>query len=79
MLEARFDWFGFLRFSLAIGALQMMLDRGEQLDWFSRPRSSLEAALAALAASTCSSSTPSPTEQPFIDPRMFPTATSSSA
>jgi len=32
---ARLDWFGFGMLSLAIGALQMMLDRGEQLDWFS--------------------------------------------
>ena len=32
---AGFDWFGFGMLSLAIGALQMMLDRGEQLDWFS--------------------------------------------
>jgi DHA2 family multidrug resistance protein len=33
----RFDWFGFLMLSLAIGALQMVLDRGEELDWFSSP------------------------------------------
>jgi DHA2 family multidrug resistance protein len=32
--ERRFDLFGFAMLSLAIGALQMMLDRGEQLDWF---------------------------------------------
>jgi DHA2 family multidrug resistance protein len=32
---AKLDWFGFGMLSLAIGALQMMLDRGEQLDWFS--------------------------------------------
>ncbi len=30
----RFDWFGFLALSLATGALQMMLDRGQELDWF---------------------------------------------
>ncbi len=33
--ERRFDLIGFALLSLAIGALQMMLDRGEQLDWFS--------------------------------------------
>ena len=33
--ERPFDFFGFAMFSLAIGALQMMLDRGEQNDWFS--------------------------------------------
>ena len=31
----RFDLFGFATLSLAIGALQMLLDRGEQNDWFS--------------------------------------------
>ena len=32
---AKLDWMGFGMHSLGIGALQMMLDRGEQLDWFS--------------------------------------------
>jgi DHA2 family multidrug resistance protein len=31
---AKLDWFGFGTLSLAIGALQVALDRGEQLDWF---------------------------------------------
>ena len=30
----RFDLFGFALLALALGGLQMMLDRGEQLDWF---------------------------------------------
>jgi DHA2 family multidrug resistance protein len=30
----RFDFFGFATLSLAIGLLQVMLDRGEQMDWF---------------------------------------------
>src|SRR5581483_9352479 len=29
-----FDWLGFATLSVAIGALQLMLDRGEQLGWF---------------------------------------------
>src|SRR5580692_5971700 len=32
--SARLDWIGFGALSLGIGALQMMLDRGETLDWF---------------------------------------------
>jgi MFS transporter, DHA2 family, multidrug resistance protein len=32
--KTRFDMFGFATLALAIGALQAMLDRGEQLDWF---------------------------------------------
>ncbi|MDE2469975.1 MAG: DHA2 family efflux MFS transporter permease subunit, partial [Bradyrhizobium sp.] len=31
--ELRFDWFGFLALSVAIGSLQIALDRGEQLGW----------------------------------------------
>ena len=29
----RFDWFGFTALAIAIGALQLALDRGEQLGW----------------------------------------------
>jgi MFS transporter, DHA2 family, multidrug resistance protein len=32
--NTRFDFFGFATLSIAIGALQAMLDRGEQQDWF---------------------------------------------
>ena len=31
----RFDWFGFVALAIGIGSLQIMLDRGEQLGWFS--------------------------------------------
>ncbi|NLR96111.1 DHA2 family efflux MFS transporter permease subunit [Rhizobium sp. P38BS-XIX] len=31
---AKLDWFGFGMLSIAIAALQLFLDRGEQLDWF---------------------------------------------
>jgi MFS transporter, DHA2 family, multidrug resistance protein len=30
----RFDWFGFVALAVGIGALQLMLDRGEQVGWF---------------------------------------------
>jgi DHA2 family multidrug resistance protein len=33
--KSRFDLLGFLALSLGVGALQMMLDRGELKDWFS--------------------------------------------
>ena len=32
--ELRFDWYGFAALAIGIGALQMMLDRGEQAGWF---------------------------------------------
>jgi len=31
----RFDWFGFVALAIGIGSLQIMLDRGEQVGWFS--------------------------------------------
>ena len=34
----KFSWYGFGMLSLGCGALQMMLDRGQTLDWFSSPR-----------------------------------------
>ena len=30
----RFDWVGFLVLAIGIGALQLMLDRGQRMDWF---------------------------------------------
>lgn len=44
----KFDWIGFAVLSLGIGALQMMLDRGEQKDWFSSSEILTEAVLAGL-------------------------------
>jgi len=46
-----FDMFGFATLSLSIGALQMLLDRGEQNDWFSSPETWIEAIV--LAMSLC--------------------------
>lgn len=34
IVKRRFDLFGFALLALALAGLQMMLDRGEQLDWF---------------------------------------------
>src|SRR5512143_202648 len=45
----RFDLLGFALLSLAIGALQMMLDRGESLDWFSNSEVVMEALVAGFA------------------------------
>jgi DHA2 family multidrug resistance protein len=44
----RFDWFGFGMLSIGIGALQLLLDRGEQLDWFGSTEIIVEAVIAAL-------------------------------
>jgi DHA2 family multidrug resistance protein len=39
----KLDWLGFGALSIAIGALQIFLDRGEQLDWFSSGEILIEA------------------------------------
>jgi DHA2 family multidrug resistance protein len=46
-----FDMFGFATLSLAIGSLQMLLDRGEQNDWFGSRETWLEAIVLALSLS----------------------------
>jgi len=43
-----FDWFGFTLLSLGIGALQLLLDRGESQDWFAATEIIVEAALSVL-------------------------------
>ena len=44
----RFDVFGFAMLALAVGAVQMMLDRGELKDWFGSTEIWIEATVAAL-------------------------------
>jgi DHA2 family multidrug resistance protein len=46
--EVPFAWLGFLTLSLGIGALQMMLDRGEDQGWFGSSEVVIEAVLAAV-------------------------------
>ena len=43
------DFFGFATLSLAIGAFQALLDRGEQLDWFGSTEIRIEALIAAIS------------------------------
>ncbi|SIN89385.1 MFS transporter, DHA2 family, multidrug resistance protein [Paraburkholderia phenazinium] len=47
--DVKFDAFGFATLALAIGALQAMLDRGEQLDWFGSNEIVTEALLASIS------------------------------
>ena len=44
----RFSWYGFAALALGCGALQMMLDRGQTLDWFGSREIMVEAVLAGL-------------------------------
>ena len=45
---SRFDWLGFAALSTGIGAFQLMLDRGQDLDWFSSREIVVEGILAGL-------------------------------
>jgi DHA2 family multidrug resistance protein len=46
--EMRFDWFGFIALATGIGALQLMVDRGEQLGWFGSTEIQIELIVAIL-------------------------------
>ncbi|SHH51588.1 MFS transporter, DHA2 family, multidrug resistance protein [Pollutimonas bauzanensis] len=48
-LLSRFDWFGFSMLAIAIGMLQLFLDRGEQADWFGSIEIRVEAACCVIA------------------------------
>ena len=43
----RFDWFGFIALAIGIGALQLLLDRGEQVGWFDSREIWIEAIVSA--------------------------------
>jgi len=46
--DLRFDWTGFAVLALGVGALQLMLDRGQDQDWFNSTEIIVEAVLAGL-------------------------------
>ena len=67
---AKLDWLGFGALSIAIGALQLMLDRGEQLNWFSSGEIILEATVTAAAFYVFLVHTFT-TDRPFVNPALF--------
>jgi DHA2 family multidrug resistance protein len=67
---AKLDWIGFGSLSIAIGAMQVFLDRGAQLDWFSSFEILIEAVVAASAFYIFLVHTFT-AEQSFVDPRLF--------
>jgi DHA2 family multidrug resistance protein len=62
-----FDWFGFATLSFAIGALQMLLDRGELKDWFGSTEICVEATIAGLAFYLFVVHTATSTDRSFLD------------
>jgi len=47
--KRQFDFFGFATLSIAVGSLQLMLDRGQQVDWFSAREIQIYAVVFALS------------------------------
>jgi DHA2 family multidrug resistance protein len=73
--RVRFDTFGFVTLSIAIGALQMLLDRGEQNDWFASTETWVELILTTLAFSYFIGHTLTrPAGQSFVDFRLLKNA-----
>lgn len=65
-----FDLLGFAFLSIGIGALQMMLDRGESLDWFNSHEVIVEAIVASLFLYLFIAHIFNH-QHPFIDPHLF--------
>jgi len=66
----RMDWAGFGLLSLAVGTFQLMLDRGEHLDWFTSAEIVIEAMIAALALYLFLVHVLT-TDRPFVDLSIF--------
>jgi DHA2 family multidrug resistance protein len=68
----RFDVFGFATLSIAIGTLQLLLDRGQQNDWFSAAETWIEVITLVVAATYFTAHTAlTPSEKSFVDFRLF--------
>jgi len=68
--ETRLDWTGFLALAIAIGAAQLMLDRGQRQDWFESTEIVIEAAIAIVAFYLFVVHSLSHA-RPFLDPRLL--------
>jgi len=68
--NAKLDLFGFAALSVAIGALQILLDRGEQKDWFGSGEIWIEAIIAASALYVFLVHTFT-ADEPFVRPGLF--------
>jgi len=66
-----FDFFGFATLSLAIGAWQMLLDRGELKDWFGSTEIWIEATIAGLCLYLFVVHTATATDRSFLNREML--------
>jgi DHA2 family multidrug resistance protein len=68
--STRLDWTGFLSLALAISCVQLVLSRGQRLDWFDSPEIIIEAATAGLAFYVFVAHSLT-TERPFLNLRLL--------
>jgi len=69
--RSRFDFFGFTTLSVAIGALQLLLDRGELKAWFDSPEIRIEAIVCGIALYLFVVHMLTTTRHPFVSPALF--------
>ena len=69
--KSRFDFFGFTSLSAGVGALQLLLDRGQLKDWFDSPEIWIEATIAAVAFYLFVVHMLTSTQQRFLNPALF--------
>jgi DHA2 family multidrug resistance protein len=68
--KSSLDWIGFLSLSIAIAATQLVLSRGQRLDWFDSPEIIIETGIAALAFYIFLAHSLT-TRAPFLSPRLL--------
>ncbi len=69
-VDRRFDFFGFTTLSLFLGALQLMLDRGQLKDWFNSPEIIFYAGLGGVSLYLFLVHTLTH-DKPFVSPALF--------
>jgi len=69
--KSRFDFFGFAALSLAVGSLQLMLDRGQLKDWFNSTEIWIEAVIAGVSLYLFIVHMVTTTKAPFVSPALF--------
>ena len=69
--KSRFDFFGFVALSMAIGAFQLMLDRGQLKDWFSSTEIWIEAIVAGTAFYLFVTHMLTTSKPAFVSPALF--------
>ena len=67
---ARLDWIGFLTLSVSISCVQLVLSRGQRLDWFESTEIVVETALAVITFFMFVSHSLT-ADRPFLDPKLL--------